>query len=214
MKLDWANLIAGFILGVGASAIAALAFEWLSGPRIRITPDYGGRALLSTVEYFHVVVRNPSTRPPLPSRRPAWSCRATLNVSDAHGQAVTSEPILARWASQPAPTSSFVVGTQLIQAADLAKMIAGRTADVHCHSDERLTIALKEEGDANLYLFTNESYKYEKGKNPAWGLPVGDFRLTVSIYYESGMEQQTFKLINGGSKRSDVRIEPWGPGAA
>ena len=164
MKLDWANLIAGFILGVGASAIAALAFEWLSGPKIRITLDYASRALLERVEYLHVVVRNPPTRPPLPSRRPASSCRATLNVSDAQGQAVTAEPILARWASQPAPTSSFVVGSQLIQAADLAKMIAGRTVDVHCHSDERLTLAIKEEGDPDLYLFTNEATSTKRAR--------------------------------------------------
>ena len=127
---------------------------------------------------------------------------------------MTAQPILARWASQPAPTSSFVVGSQLIQAADLAKMIAGRTVDVHCHSDERLTLAIKEEGDPDLYLFTNESYKYEKGKNPSWRLPVGQFKLTVSVYYEGGMQQQNFRLINSGPKRSDVRLEPWSAIAA
>ncbi len=87
-------------------------------------------------------------------------------------------------------------------------MIAGRSVDVHSHCDERLTVALKEEGDPDLYLFTNESYAHEKAKNPAWRLPVGQYQLTVSLFYESGMEQRGFRLANLGAARSDVKIEP------
>lgn len=209
MKLDWANLLAGFFLGVGASAIVALAFEYASGPKLRITRDHGARARAGSIEYYHVVVRNPPTSWPLPSRRPAWACRATLNVCDSHGQSVTGSPVLARWSSQPEPITSFSVGAQVVMAADLAKMIAGRQVDVHCHFDERLVIAIKEEGDDDVFLFTNESYAHVGGRNPAWRLAKGEYRVSVSAYYEQGSEHSDFKLVNAGPRRSDVSIEPW-----
>jgi hypothetical protein len=109
------ELFAGFLLGIVASGIAALVFDRATSPKLEIVVDSGPRALGdlpdgTKLEYHHVVVRNARTSWPLPGRRPAWACQASIAVFKWTGEPLTVVPIRARWASQPMPVSSFVVG--------------------------------------------------------------------------------------------------------
>lgn len=208
------GILLGFLLGILASAIAAIAYDRAVSAKLEIVRDPGARALgalpnRTTLEYHHVVVRNRPTPWPLPGRRPAWACQATISVFRWTGEPLTTVPIRARWASQPEPVSSFVIGDQLVQAADMAKMISGRRIDIYAHQDERLSIAVKYQGHAELHLFTNESYQFERACNPAWALESGSYRLRVAVHYERGEVQQDFELRNTGDNLDDVQIQLW-----
>lgn len=208
------GLFAGFVLGIIASGVAAVVFDHATSPRLDIVVDPGPRALGdlpdgTKLEYHHVVVRNVRTRWPLPGRRPAWACQANITLFKWTGEPLTVVPIRARWASQPMPISSFIVGDRIVQAADMAKIIAGRRVDIFTHQDERLTIALKHQGLPGIHLFTNESLEFERGCNPAWRLEPGSYRLRVAVYYERGEVQADFEFANTGSTLDDVTIQPW-----
>lgn len=208
------ELFAGFLLGIVASGVAALVFDRATSPKLEIIVDPGPRAFGdlpdgTKLEYHHVVVRNARTRWLLPGRRPAWACQATLTVFKWTGEPMTVVPIRARWASQPMPVSSFVVGDRIVQAADMAKIIAGRRVDVYTHQDERLTVALKHAGQPGIHLFTNESLQFERGCNPAWKLDVGTYRLRVTVYYERGDVHADFEFANTGTTLDDVKIQAW-----
>jgi hypothetical protein len=208
------ELFAGFLLGIVASGIAALVFDRATSPKLEIVVDSGPRALGdlpdgTKLEYHHVVVRNARTRWPLPGRRPAWACQASITVFKWTGEPLTVVPIRARWASQPMPVSSFVVGDRVVLAPDMAKIIAGRRVDIYTHQDERLNVALKHQGQSGIHLFTNESLEFERGCNPAWKVEPGTYRLRVTLYYERGEVHADFEFANTGANLEDVKIQSW-----
>jgi hypothetical protein len=208
------ELFLGFLLGIVASAIAALLFDHATGPRLEIVCNRGTRAIGDVPdgtrqEFHHVVVRNTPAGRMLPSRRPAWACQATISAFKWTGEPLTVVPVLARWSSQPEPISTFFVVNQMVQAADLAKMIAGRRIDIYSHKEERLVVAIKHQGSEALHLFSNESYQFEHGRNPAWRLDAGTYRFRVTIHYERGTVHQDFEVGNTGTGLDDVKIRPW-----
>jgi hypothetical protein len=207
-------LFLGFVLGIAASGVAAVVFDHMTSPKLEVVIDPGPRALGdlpggTKLEYHHVLVRNVRTAWPLPGRRPAWACQANLTIFKWTGEPLTVVPVRARWASQPMPVSSFVVGDRVIQATDMAKMIAGRRIDIFTHQDERLTIALKHQGQTGIHLFTNESLEFERGCNPAWKLEPGTYRLRVAVFYERGEVLEDFEFSNTGATLDDVTIKRW-----
>jgi hypothetical protein len=213
------ELFAGFILGIFASAIAALIFDRAASPKLEIVIDPGPRAFGelpdgTKLEHHHVVVRNARTMRLLPGRHPAWACQANLTVFKWTGEPLTVVPIRARWASQSMPVSSFVSGDRVIVAADMAKMIAGRRIDIYTHQDERLNVALKHQGQSAIHLFTNESLQFERGCNPAWKLETGTYRLRVTVFYERGEIHEDFEFANTGTGLDDVKLRPWSGAAA
>src|SRR5262245_48676291 len=84
------ELSLGFLLGILASTIAAVALDHATRPRITISlarnRAQGQIAGSPAHEFFHVVVRNSPARWPLTGRRPAWSCKATLEIVSADGR--------------------------------------------------------------------------------------------------------------------------------
>jgi hypothetical protein len=206
------EIFAGFVLGILASAIAAIALEHAGRPLLEILDYDGARALGQSAgnpphEFFHVRVRNRPAMRPLSGRRPAWACHATLEVLRADGNSQLLTPIPARWISQPEPILTVGIGDRAVQIPDAARMLAGRRIDIHNHEDQVMSVAVKFEGEANCHLFTNESYVFPMWQNPAWLLPRGSHRLRVTVYYERGRTQRDFWLHNEGDRRNDMRIE-------
>lgn len=144
---------------------------------------------------------------PLPGRRPAWACQATLEVLADDGVTQVLPPIPARWTSQPEPILTVGVGQGIVQIPDVARMLAGRRIDIHNHEDQVMSIGVKFEGAPEFHLFTNESYVFPRWQNPAWSLARGRHRLRVSVFYERERTQRDFWLHNNGGRREDVRIE-------
>jgi hypothetical protein len=84
-----------------------------------------------------------------------------------------------------------------------------RRIDVHGHSEEPISIAVKFEGEPDCYIFTNESYLFPRWQNPSWRIPPGQYRLRVTVYYERGRAEKDFELSNEGPRREDVRLNAW-----
>jgi hypothetical protein len=209
---NWGGLIT-FVLGVVTSLTAAVVYDRLTRAEIEVVLDTGPRQQRNLptetpCEFFHVVVRSRSARWHLLSRKPAWSCQATLEVLPTGKDAVAIGPIAARWSSQPEPLVTVGVGGQLISIPDAARMLAGRRVDVHHGQKHPIPIALKYEGDESAFLFANESYYHlsPQWANPAWRLPIGSHSIRIVVNFDGRQFVEHFWVDNHGVKRDDVRI--------
>jgi hypothetical protein len=105
-----------FSLGILASGVAALVYDRMTRPELRIAIDESGRVrgeAQGLHEFHHLIVRNERAKLLYASRRPAWSAKAHIEVFDADGKRVIKSPVYARWTSQPEPLIPVV-------SADLA----------------------------------------------------------------------------------------------
>src|SRR5713101_3589897 len=160
-----------FVLGMISSGIIAILYDYATRPRLKALIDearaQGQLPQNPAHEFYHVKVRNLPAAwdilPPiilriLPGPRPAWSCKATIQVFNSDGSVAIQDVIQARWPSQPEPIQQFLPQGQLVNVVDLPKLMAARKVDVHGHDDQPICIALKYEGEPDCYIFTNESY--------------------------------------------------------
>src|SRR5206468_10131633 len=106
--MDWLNLIAGFLLGIFASVIAALCWDSITRPRLSVTVD-PNPARGPGYRWYNVKFVNSGNKPFGPDPRPAWGCRATLSVLSSDGSQVIIPPVPARWTSTPEPLTRFSV---------------------------------------------------------------------------------------------------------
>lgn len=207
------GLIVAFLLGVLASAIAWLIGEYAARPLLNIVPDQNHSRGQSPGnpphEFFHVRARNVPASWPLPGRSPAWACTASIEVFRDDGTRVATGDVHARWTSQPEPLLPVVAQGQTGNVLDPARLMQARRMDVHGHHEEPISIAVKFEGEPACYIFTNESYVFPKWQNPTWRLPLGRYRVRVTVYYERGRAQRDFELRNDGASRSDIRLASW-----
>lgn len=161
---------------------------------------------LPPYEFYHLKVGNLPHKCPFLGRRPAWSCKANVEVFNSDGSLAIQNPIPARWTSQPEPTLPSIADGKHVNLLDVAKIIAGRKEDVHQHEDQQISIAIKFEGENECYIFSNESYAYAAWKNPAWRLETGTYRLRVTVFYERGNSRDDFELCNLGPSRNDMHL--------
>lgn len=205
----------GFLLGILASGIATLVYEYSTRPLLQVLIDDSPRAQgekpdRAPYEFYHLKVRNVPPKWPLLGRKPAWACKATIEVFDLNGKRVIPDPIIARWPSQPEPLLPAVNAGQVTNLRDPTRIVAAQMIDVHTHEDQQLNAAIKYEGSQDCHLFSNESYFYPKWQNPAWMLGAGTYRLRVTLYYER-RRTEDFRLLNTGDTRDDLSIELWQP---
>lgn len=208
--MDW-NITIGFLLGIVASGIAAIVYEHLTRPLLQVLLEDGPRAIgqypgLSPHEFYHLRVRNRPARRPFPGRKPAWSCKATIEVFGADGVRTIEEPIHVRWTSQPEPLTPAIAGNQSVSIVDFARLIMARKIDIHCHEDQQFSVALKFDGQPECYIFSNESYLHPSWSNPAWRLGPGEYRLRVTVFYERGRLTRDFTLQNLGTARDSIKL--------
>jgi hypothetical protein len=207
------GLIGGFLLGILASGIAWLVTEYAASPSLDIVVDQNRARGQSQGnpphEFYHVRVRNVPARRPLLGRRPAWACTARIDVFRQDGSRAITGDVIARWTSQPEPLLPVVTQGQVGNVLDPARLMQARRIDVHGHSEEPISIAVKFEGEPDCYIFTNESYLFSRWQNPAWRIPPGQYRLRVTVYYERGRAEKDFELSNEGPRREDVRLNAW-----
>ena len=210
-NVDW-NLVIGFLLGIIASGIAAVFYERATSPLIEISLDERPLAMgenpdVPRFAFYHIRIRNVPSKLPYTSRRPAWSSKATIEVFNIDGTRVITEPIYARWPSQPEPTTPAVAGNQSINLIDFARLMNARKVDIHAHEDEYISLAVKFEGQPECFIFSNESYLHNAWSNPAWRLNSGVYRVLVTVLYERGRAQRTFTLTNQRTARNSVEID-------
>jgi hypothetical protein len=205
------ELIYGFLLGIGASTAATVFYEYATRPLLEIRLDQAGRAQgqvpgQAPHEFYHLTIRNLPAWWPFPGRRPAWSCKASIEAFNPDGSPAVSDPVPGRWTSQPEPLLPVIRGDAPANLLDPARLMQARKVDIHNHEDQRLSVALKFEGEPACHLFSNESYRFPKWQNPEWCLGPGTYRLRVSVFYETGCAHADFELANLGLSCNDVRL--------
>ena len=204
-------LALGFVLGILASIAAAWVVEYGARPSIVIekAPVWGiqsqhpGPPGPVGVLFFHVQVRNVRRSLAPIGPRPAWAAHAALEV-EAEGGSLKVGPIDGRWSAHPEPVLPAAANNQTLLLLDPAKILEGRTIDVHGHAPLELCALLKVAGEDDCYLFNNSSYPYPQWKNPAWRLPPGAYRLRIAVSYESGTATAILRFQNPGQSSSGL----------
>lgn len=207
------GLIGGFLFGIAASSIAWVLTEYAARPSLDLIPDSNrsqGRLADGVLhEFYHVKVVNRPAMWPVPGRRPAWACAAGIQVFNVDGTPAISGDVHARWTSQPEPLLPVAVQGQMGAVLDPARLMQARRMDVHGHHEELISVLVKFEGEPGCHIFTNESYSFPRWQNPVWHLPLGRYRLRVTVYYEQGRAQRDFELRNNGPSRDDIYLAAW-----
>ena len=203
-----------FALGILASGIAAFLYDQVTRPRLLIEIDESGRVrdqAQGLHEFHHLIVRNRGAHWTFPGRRPAWSAKAQIEVLDTNCAPAIPRPIHARWTSQPEPLIPAVAGVDAINLLDPAKLITGRKVDIHSHDDQQISLLIKYDGEDCCHVFANESYLYShtRWQHPDMRIPLGTFKVRVTVYYDRGRDTAEFKLVNGGPNIGDVQLTPW-----
>jgi hypothetical protein len=207
------GLAVGVVLGFIASLAAALLYDRAGRPKLTTLPD-ANRAVASQGaaaphEFYHLTIRQEPSPWFYPAgRRPAWDCKAMIEVIDESGVSILSEPIIARWASQPEPLIPTIHQGQALSLIDLARLMQARRVNVHSHEDQPLSIAIKYEGSPDCHLFSNESYSFPQWQNPSWKLGPGLHRLRITVFYERGRLVRYFRLQNCGTGHGDIAVRP------
>lgn len=207
------GIVVGFFLGILASVIAWLLTEKAVRPSLDIVVDQK-RAQGQSQDYpphafYHVRVRNVPAICLSAGRRPAWACTASIDVFRQDGSRAITGDVKARWTSQPEPLLPVVAQGRAENVLDPGRLMQAQRMDVHGHSEEPISVAVKFEGEPDCYIFTNESYLFPRWQNPSWRIPPGQYRLRVTVYYERGRVEKDFGLSNEGPRRDDVRLDPW-----
>lgn len=212
---DWALVVVGFGGGVVASLLVVWYFEMATRPWLELgenpSPALGQSGEQPPHAFYHLLVKHRAAWRPFSSRRPAWSARAEIEVFPSESPtALTPQPIVARWPSQPEPVKTVFQDTQPVKQFDLAAVFVGRRADVHFHDsragEAKIDVAVKFEGHKDCCVFSNESYFYREWTKPEWVLGPGDHTMKVRVFYESGVAERAFKLHNTGTTRDSLRI--------
>jgi hypothetical protein len=210
-----AGLLIAFALGVAASVAAAWVVEYGARPSLRVGnpqawgirrqfPKTGGG--FEQAAFYHLLVRNVRRRFGLLGPRAAWACHASIELTaEAGGFRIL--PIDGRWSAHPEPVAPAAGPSGQVLLLDHAKILTGRRIDVHGHMPLELCIAIKFEGEADCYLFNNDSYVFARWQNPAWRFGLGDYRLRVTLSSEVGRDTFEFRLRNVGSSRDDLHLE-------
>jgi hypothetical protein len=209
------SLIIGFIMGLITSGLIVIWYDKTTSPKLVVIVDSDGPAKgqksgEAPHAFYHLKVRNEGARWPLYARRPAWSCKTTIEVVDDKGRSLLPEPIIARWTSQPEPLLPVVDRGNVLNVLDPARFMAARKIDVHCHEDQQFSVALKFQGNTDCHLFSNESYLHTNWQNPTWALSPGEHSLRITVYYESGRAIVYFQLRNPGTDLDQVALIPSG----
>jgi hypothetical protein len=205
------DLLIGFGLGIVGSVLATVGYDWFVQAKLEILLDDGPPAQGQLADrpphqFYHLVVKQKAPLLPLTSRRPAWSCHATLEVFNFEGGRL-SEPIYARWPSQPEPLLPQVAGDRVINIIDFARLMSARKSDVHAYEEQKIAVALKYDGAADYCVFSNESYMHNLWENPAWRFAQGVFRLRVTVYYDGGRSEREFLVNNSGTRRDSLSLD-------
>jgi hypothetical protein len=208
--MDFWSTISGFALGLLSSSVVVLLYEYNTRPELYAVVDekhtYGTHPhTYKDYEFYHIIVRNKPSGYLMPSRKPAWSCSANINVLDMDNT-ILIKGVQSRWTSQPDPLLPAVVGNSVANLIDPARIVLARKVDVHYNGEQHMPVAIKYEGEDYFYIFTNESYFDPEWKKPEWRLGKGNYIIEVILFYENGPSVIKFNLVNKGAKRSDLKL--------
>jgi hypothetical protein len=186
------------LVSVFASLLVTYLYDRATSPSLEVVPDGGPRATGPGPadrrhQFLQIKVRQRRAPWPFGTRRPAWRTRATMEVFDCAGRAVF-DSIVARWSGSQQPFRTQVVGGTRAQVPDESLIPLGQCFDVHSNVEEQIDVAVKYEGGAECWIFSNESY-FHAWTKPDWRLDCGEYYIRLQLYYESGQGRPTTQWL-------------------
>jgi hypothetical protein len=220
--------VIAFILGWLASFSASVVYALGVRPNIDIHIEDDQQQLTATfptgIKYrvIHLLVENKRADflwRWYTERQTAWGCEVVLEVLFANDNTKRALPdkIIARWSSTSEPTVTLfgggsINGQPIPRAVyDKSKLPYGRRFDLHGNMQEKIDLIIKNSGEQECYILSNESYQFPYLNNPKWKLDKGNYLVTVQAQSGRIKKQKTFKISNDGIKLEDVIIEVYNP---
>lgn len=171
-----------------------------------------GRPSQGNLAFFHVRVTAVS-RSRLFRARPPKGVRAFVFIRDA----TSGQPVInadGRWVDWPEPIADAFVTMpdgqiKVVQYPDRGELNRQKTMDfaaLDVGGAKRIDVAVKVEGQDEIYFWNNENYKHGGQVNVHPPLGNGDYDVEVRLEYEGGLVRQKFRLSNRGASWRDVRL--------
>jgi hypothetical protein len=208
------------VLGVLASVIVTVFFEFLKHPSLRVSEaprddmHYGtGHKIARVARFIQVRVVN---RKPLVffrwllSRYTALQCQAEISFFRLDGQKIFD--MTGRWSGWPEPLAlTGHVGGMPIQLVNPYYLSPEfRRVDIYPRVPRKLDIAVRFDDESECYGWTTENYQ-EEWRSPSRRLPQGTFLVKVTVYTDSKPSCGLFRLIND-SDADKFRLSDASPG--
>jgi len=223
---DWeVKIVIAFIVGFLASLASVILYERGKRPSLKVslgsTRDDQKQGI-TPYRFVHVAVENKPVWWPLKlitDRSIAYACHAVIRVHhQPDKKRAIAQDILARWSRTPellqTAAISTTAGPVMLQIPDITKLSQGRRMDIFPSYKEEIAIAIKFDGDAECYMFSNESYlihnplQNKPWRNPVWKLDIGNYDVMVRVFSGSITKSTHFVLENRGAKREDLVLRP------
>ena len=164
-EISWllVSALLGALLGAMASLAITFYYDVAIEPFLELLENddprvEGKRRLKPRHQFLEVKTRQRKGLCPFGTRRPAWRCRATIDVHRSDGSRAIKDRIIARWSGSLQPFQTSAHGQQV---PDVALIPTGQHLDVHASREEKIGIALKYEGHDKCWIFSNESYLFD-----------------------------------------------------
>jgi hypothetical protein len=178
------------VLVSGAASLAVTYYyDRATSPSLEVVPDDGPRAPEQRPDhprhqFLQIKARQKRASWPFGTRRPAWRTRATMEVFDSAGRREFGS-IVARWSGSLLPYRTQVIGGEPARVPDSSLIPLGQCFDVHSNVEEQIDVAVKYEGRAECWIFSNESYLHDDWTKPDWKLGCGEYYIQLQLHYES-----------------------------
>ena len=183
------GVIVGFVLGF----LGAVALEWLKAPRLTlllgdlIVHDNG------TYTTVRAAVENCQPAPILRwflNRAPALRSTASIRILSPDGTQLL-QATSGRWTSSEQPPRVLQNNVMTPHAWHELQF-----RDLYPACREGIDVAIRHDGEALCYLFTNEGYTFHGFRDPHRSIPAGWWIVEVTVRYPQGGAVRRFRLRN------------------
>jgi hypothetical protein len=191
----------GWFFGAIATILITIWVERLRSPRLKLVIG-PAREFVPSASFkakwrlLKVEVSNES----LPSwgnwllRLPAQQCRADIAFLRTDGTDIFDKPMTARWSGAPEPRVSYVSGAAVLTNPQELKS----TVDISPGESQLVDVAVRVEGEDDLYGWNDESYFYEDFRNTNWRLGKNNYLVKVTVLSSGRKGFGKFRLLNDG----------------
>ena len=142
------------------------------------------------------------------SRNAALQCRGAITFHNLDGERFFVDEMPVRFAISPQPLPmEVVIGNMRGVVLDPSRLTSDSRIDVYPGETTPLDVAVKFDGEADAYGWSNLSYVSDPPwRHPGWKLPPGRFLLAVTVFSSGQKCEGLFRLLNEGGPK-DFRLE-------
>jgi len=179
------------------SVVLALWYADLGKPKFTIQalpPQNINIGDLETVFLQMSVANNPLSNRPFISRRTAFSCHGTIEVSNTDRKMLFKMPI--RWSNNPQPIKPDLDRGKAATMLDQSLIRMGGYIDIPPDESEDLDICYRAPTTSEAVGWSTDSYRVQAGRYTHRILPLGDYQIRILIKHDHGAHACKLTLHN------------------